>query len=121
MTASEDVRPPISTTRLTPKDTIAVTITPRHILVGDKVKATLVNGVVAKNEQQGQLILPVDAAIKKEVEKLKYIEGRGGAPFTHELSVIGDKRIPYELLLAVLYTAGQNELQNYRFIVIQKD
>ena len=42
------------------------------------------------------------------------------APFTHELSVIGDKRIPYDLLLTVLYTAGQAELENYRFVVLQK-
>ena len=40
---------------------------------------------------------------------------------SHELSVIGDKRIPYDLLLTVLYTAGQNELENYRFVVIQKE
>ena len=44
MTSSDELKPPISTTRLTPKDTIAVTITPRHIMVGDKVRATLVNG-----------------------------------------------------------------------------
>src|SRR5688572_30733726 len=36
MTNSEDIRPPISTTRQTPKDTVAVTITPKNILVGDK-------------------------------------------------------------------------------------
>src|SRR5260370_18158884 len=33
VTASEDVRPPISTTRATPKDTVAVTIPPKGILV----------------------------------------------------------------------------------------
>src|SRR3954447_11366873 len=44
MTASEDLKPPISTTRLTPKDTIAVTITPKHVLVGDKSKVDLQNG-----------------------------------------------------------------------------
>src|SRR3954463_2080504 len=36
MTASEDLKPPISTTRLTPKDTIAVTITPKNVLIGEK-------------------------------------------------------------------------------------
>src|SRR5215469_8329495 len=35
VTASEDVRPPLSSTRSTPKDTVAVTITPKNILVGD--------------------------------------------------------------------------------------
>lgn len=121
MTASEDVRPPISTTRLTPKDTVAITITPRHILVGDKVRATLVNGQVAPGDLNGRLIVPVDQALKKEVEKLKTIESRGGSAFTHELSVVGDKRVQYDLLMTVLYTAGQNELENYRFIVLSKE
>ena len=121
-TSSEDVRPPISTTRLTPKDTISITITSKHILVGDKVKATLVNGEVSKSDLSGRLIVPVDQALKKEVEKLKFIAERNpGAPFTHELTVIGDKRVPYDLLLTVLYSAGQNELENYRFVVVQKD
>jgi biopolymer transport protein ExbD len=121
-TSSEDIKPPISSTRLTPKDTISITITTKHILVGDKVKASLVNGEVNKADLSGRLIVPVDQALKKEVEKLKFIAERNpGAPFTHELSVIGDKRVPYDLLLTVLYTAGQNELENYRFVVVQKD
>lgn len=121
-TSSEDIKPPISTTRLTPKDTVAITITRKHILVGDKVKATLINSEVDKKDLSGRLIVPVDQALKKEVEKLKFIAERNpGAPFTHELSVIGDKKVPYDLLLTVLYTAGQNELTNYRFVVVQKD
>ena len=36
ITASEDVRPPVSSTRATPKDTVAITITPKNILVGDR-------------------------------------------------------------------------------------
>ena len=120
MTASEDIRPPLSTTRLTPKDTIAITVTPRHIRVGDKVKATLEKNMQPRaDEMQGKLILPVDAALKKEVEKLKYIAERNpSAPFMHEVSIIGDRKIPYEVLSSVLYTAGQNELENFRFVVI---
>jgi biopolymer transport protein ExbD len=121
MTSSEDLKPPISTTRLTPKDTIAVTITPRNVLVGDKPKVSLENGQIKPGDLSGRLVIPLDAALKKEVEKLKTIEERGGSPFSHELTVIGDKRIQYDLLMSVLYTAGQNELENYRFIVIQKE
>ena len=121
MTSSEDLKPPISTTRLTPKDTIAVTITPKHVLVGDKPKVELDKGQLRPGDLSGRLIVPLDAALKKEVEKLKTIQERGGNAFSHELTVIGDKRIQYDLLMSVLYTAGQNELENYRFIVIQKE
>jgi biopolymer transport protein ExbD len=122
MTASEDVRPPISTTRATPRDTVAVTITPKHILVGDKTVVTLAGGQIPADLLQGRLVMPLDAALKKEVDKLKFIADRNpNAPFSRELSVIGDRKIPYDLLLTVLYTAGQNELENYRFVVIQKE
>ncbi|RKI35835.1 biopolymer transporter ExbD [Corallococcus sp. AB004] len=123
ITASEDVRPPVSSTRATPKDTVAITITPKNIMVGDKEVVRLENGRIPANQLQGErLVLGLDAQLKKEVQKLKYIEERNpAAPFTHELSVIADKMVPYDLLLTVLYTAGENELQNYRFIVLQRD
>lgn len=122
VTASEDVRPPLSTSRATPKDTIALTVTSKSIMVGDKKRVALSNAVVDSNEMQGQLILPLDAALKKEVEKLKKIAERNpNAPFNHEVAIIGDKRVPYALLSSVLYTAGQNELSNFRFIVLQKN
>lgn len=122
VTASEDVRPPMSTARATPKDTVAITVTPNSIIVGDKTRAKLKQGVVDAGEMQGKLILPLDAALKKEVEKLKYIAERNpSAPFNREVSIIGDKRISYDLLSSVLYTAGQNELENFRFIVLQSN
>ena len=122
VTSSEDVRPPVSTTRTTPKDTIAITVTPKSILVGDKKKVELVNMAVKPGDLDGKRILPLDAALSKEVEKLKYIAERNpNAPFNHEVAIIGDKRIPYELLSSVLYTAGQNELENFRFVVISSE
>jgi len=122
VTASEDVRPPVSTTRATPKDTVAVTITPKNIMVGDKEVMRLQNGQIPADKLQGRLVLPLDAQLKKEVEKLKYIAERNpGAPFSRELSVIADRKVPYDMLLTVLYTAGQNELENYRFVVLKKE
>jgi hypothetical protein len=121
LTQSEDVKPPISSTRSVPKDTVAVTITPRDILLGDRVVVQLVNGQIPANLLQGRLVAPLDQALRREVDKLKLIAARNpAAPFSKELSVIGDRRIPYDLLLTVLYTAGQNELENYRFVVLQK-
>ena len=122
VTASEDVRPPMSSARATPKDTIAITVTPKSIMVGDKKRVDLTNAAVKPGDLQGKLILPLDAALKKEVEKLKYIAERNPtSPFNQEVSIIGDKRVSYTLLSAVLYTAGQNELQNFRFIILQKN
>ena len=121
LTQSEDIKPPISSTRAVPKDTVAVTITPKDILVGDRVVVQLQNGQIPARQLSGRLVIPLDQALRREVDKLKSIAARNPtAPFSHELSVIGDRRIPYDLLLTVLYTAGQNELENYRFVVLQK-
>ena len=121
LTQSEDVKPPISSTRAVPKDTVAVTITPKDILVGDRLVVELENGQIPARMLQGRLVTPLDQAFRREVDKLKLIAARNpAAPFSRELSVIGDRRIPYDLLLTVLYTAGQNELENYRFVVLQK-
>ncbi len=122
VTASEDVRPPSSSARATPKDTIAITVTQKSIMVGDKRKVELNTGVAKAEDLQGKLLLPLDAALKKEVEKLKKIAERNpAAPFSGEVSIIGDKRISYDLLSTVLYTAGQNELDKFRFIILQKN
>ena len=123
VTASEDVRPPMSTARATPKDTICITVTPKSIMVGDKTKVSLAsNATIKAADLQGKLILPLDAALKKEVEKLKYIAERNPtSPFNREVSIIGDKRVSYDVLSSVLYTAGINELENFRFIILQKN
>ena len=121
LTQSEDIKPPISSTRAVPKDTVAVTITTQDILVGDRVVVTLENGQVPPRLLDGRLVRPLDQALRHEVDKLKTIAARNpSAPFSRELSVIGDRKIPYDLLLTVLYTAGQAELENYRFVVLQK-
>ena len=119
-----DVRPPVSTTRQTPRDTVAVTITEREILVGDKPVVRLENGRIPKALLQGRVVVPLDQALQHEVAKLKYIASRNPTPeaaFHHELSVIADKAVPYDLLLTVLYTAGRDELSNYRLVVLAKD
>src|SRR5258708_14717009 len=76
VTASEDVRPPLSTTRTTPKDTVAVTITPKNILVGEKAVVELIAGAIPRGQLRGRVVLPLDPSLKQEVDKLKYIAER---------------------------------------------
>ena len=122
MVSSVDIRPPASTTRLTPKDAVPVTITSRSILVKDREVVRLVDGQLPADQRSGRLIPALDAALKKEVEKLKLIASyRADAPFSGEMSVIADKAVPYTLLTTVLYTAGQSELDKYRFVVLQRE
>src|SRR4051794_34781924 len=61
MTASEEIRPPVSSTRATPKDTVAVTVTPKSLLVGDKKVLDLQAGQIPAAALQGRLVVPLDA------------------------------------------------------------
>src|SRR5690606_36009296 len=119
--SSGDIAPPLSSTRLAPKDTIAVTISrcsqesiasgrcrpgSGMIMVGAKNVVPFENDQVDPQYKQGgddgMLIEPLKAALDKEVEKAKYIaQYNPSAPFTGELSVIGDRNMPYRLLTEV--------------------
>jgi biopolymer transport protein ExbD len=61
-------------------------------------------------------------ALKKEVEKQKTIaKWNKNAPFTGRVNVVADRKIPYRTLMEVLYTAGQAELGEYKFMVLKND
>ncbi|MDR0964905.1 MAG: biopolymer transporter ExbD [Myxococcales bacterium] len=138
ITMNSDVSPPISTTRWPPKDTVAVTITRcvpdgRHVcqpgdgvvLVNDKTIFSYSEDRIPmeiKGQADSLLIPPLLAALQTEVDKSKKIAmWNPNAPFTGELSIIADRNMPYRVLTEILYTAGQAELNKYRFVVIQKD
>ena len=137
--SSGDVAPPISTTRLAPKDTVTVTVTrcapgPDHncragtgaLMVGDKMvlayEGDVIPGTAKVGGDTGLLVEPLREALQKEVDKIKYIAQYNPAvQFTGELSVVGDRNMPYRMLTEILYTAGQVELDSYRFVVIKKE
>ncbi len=139
MASSGDVAPPISTTRLAPKDTIAVTVTrcspgPEKacrpgsgaLMVGEKTILQYDGDAFPANVkvggETGLLIEPLREALQKEVDKIKYIAQYNPAvQFSGELSVVGDRNMPYRMLTEILYTAGQVELDSYRFVVIKRE
>jgi|GEM_PF-172518 len=121
---SNDLLPPISSTRLEPAETATITITKTELTVGDKPAVDLVDWQVpetAKNPKSDLLITPVADLLKKEVDRQKFIaKYNKSATFDGMLSIIGDKDVPYKLLYSVLATAGSQELSNYKFVVLKQ-
>ena len=121
----DPMTPPTSSTTSSPKETIAITITSKHILLENKAILELSNFKVDPSNKpegaNGMLIAPLKDAFVAQVNRLKKLESLNPEtmPFTGELSVIADQHVPYRLVMEILYTAGQAELGNYRFIVIQ--
>ena len=120
---SNDLLPPSSTTTLEPAETSTITITSSEITVGDKPAVELDHfELPAGVTQNGSpIIAPVLDLLRKEVDRQKYIgKWNKSVQFEGLLSIIGDRQVPYKLLFAVLATAGQAELSNYKFVVLKQ-
>ena len=117
---------PVSTTQLHPQENVSVTISMDEVAVGDHRVLGIRNGIVPASAKEGGkaeafYVGQVYDALKAEVDKQKYIARYNPSqPFTGRVNVIADKRVPYRTLMEVLYTAGQAELGEYKFMVMKE-
>jgi biopolymer transport protein ExbD len=123
----EELRIPQSTTQVAPQDNVSVTISMSEVAVNDRAVLRMQAGLVPPSAKEGGradafFVGPIHEALAKEVEKQKYIARYNpGAPFSGRLNVIADKRVPYRTVMEVLYTAGQAELGEYKFMTLKGD
>ncbi len=123
----EDLTIPQSTTQLHPQENITVTLSLKEVAVNDRKIVPVQGGLIPATVKEGGradafYVGPVYDALKKEVDKQKYIARfNKDAPFTGRVNVVADKKIPYRTLMEVLYTAGQAELGEYKFMVLKND
>jgi biopolymer transport protein ExbD len=124
---SADLSIPQSTTQLHPQENITVTLSMREVAVNDRKVVDVQGGVIPAAVKEGGrpdafYVGAVYDALKKEVDKQKYIaQYNRDQPFTGRINVVADKKIPYRTLMEVLYTAGQAELGEYKFMVLKQD
>ena len=122
-----DLTIPQSTTQLHPQENITVTVSQKDVTVNDRKVADVRGGLIPAEAKEGGrqdafYVGAVFEALKKEVDKQKYIaKFNKDAPFTGRINVVADKKIPYRTLMDVLYTAGQAELGEYKFMVLKND
>jgi biopolymer transport protein ExbD len=122
---SADLTVPQSTTQLHPQENITVTVSTREVTVNDRKVVEIRNGVIPADAKEGKraeafYVGAIHEALRREVEKQKYIARYNkDAPFAGRLNVVVDRKIPYRTLMDVLYTAGQAELGEYKFMVLK--
>ena len=127
VTMTADLTVPQSTTQLQPQDNIGLSISMKEVLVGERRVVEIQNGIIPAAVKEGGkadsfYVGAVYDALKKEVDKQKYIaQFNKNAPFTGRVNVVADKKVPYRTLMEVLYTAGQAELGEYKFMVMKND
>ena len=125
ITQSAELQIPTSVSERVAEPAIVVTISQNDILVDGTRALSLRNGLVDPSQKNGGanafLINPLLEPMQAKKELLKLIASRNPArPFTGEVQIIADKRTPYRTLIEVVYTCGQAEFKNVRFVVIQQ-
>jgi biopolymer transport protein ExbD len=116
---------PASTTQLTPQENITVTVSMDELTVNDRKVLVLDGGTIPARAKEGGkadafYVGVVYDALKREVDKQKYIaQFNKNAPFSGRVNLVADKKISYRTIMDVLYTAGQAELGEYKFMVLK--
>lgn len=124
---SETLSIPQSTTQLNPQENITVTVSMKEVAVNDRKVVEVQGGAIPAAVKEGGrpdafYVGAIYDALKKEVDKQKYIaQYNKDAPFSGRVNVVADRRIPYRTLMEVLYTAGQAELGEYKFMVLKSE
>ena len=119
---TKDLNPPISKSQIEMTEAITVSVTRHDISVDDEKVVGLDNGKVLVRDrtvtEEPLLIGPLRDSLMAKVAYHKRIEQMGGSPFKGEMLVVGDRSIDYQLLSMILYSAGQAQLANFRFVTI---
>ena len=118
---------PKSEARLALKSATVIAVTRNAILVDDhKVVDLRQDGTVDPSNKRdganGFFINPLYEALNEAAQNQKAIAARNPAyQFEGLAMILGDKLINFRLLTEVLYTAGQAEFNQFKFVVVQGD
>ena len=120
----EDLKVPRSTSQLEPVDATIVTVTRRAIMVDDSPVVDLRDGAVDPSQkgsggQSSMRIMPLLDSLNDAVEQRRGEATLMGDEFTPEATIIADQITPHRLILEVLYTATEAQLNQFRFAIIR--
>ncbi|MCZ6806440.1 MAG: biopolymer transporter ExbD [Deltaproteobacteria bacterium] len=123
---SSELRIPYSTSKVELDDAIAIQISRSEVVVDGKSVLELRNGIVDPSLKQGGssgfLITPLYKRLSEIRDRKKRTAQRfANHPFVGDVQLIADKRTPYRTLSEVIYTLGQTEFKNLRFVVSKKN
>jgi biopolymer transport protein ExbD len=122
---SSELRIPYSTSKVEVAEALGVQISRSGIVVDGKPILELRNGIVDPSLKQGGssgfLITPLYKTLSEIRDRKKRTAARfANQPFAGDVQIIADKRTPYRTLSEVIYTLGQTEFKNLRFVVNKK-
>jgi len=130
--ASDDLQIPISTAEKSPKLAVNLVVSRKDIVVDGEWVLDLEQTVdeatgsptlaVPDDEKRGQLIAKLYDLMLSKAETAKDLGAKTGSEdfdFKGEVLLQVDKRMPFSVVREVMFTAGQAQFGNFRFVVIK--
>ena len=112
---------PMSSADAPIQDGIPVYVSQRSITFNNKKIVQLDdNGEIDPAALQNNLIGPLYDAMAEEADKAKQMSAaKGEEEWNGRVILVGDEKLKFKTLVAVMYTAGRAEFKEYAFCVIQ--
>jgi len=114
---SQDLTLPVSDVQNPPEVGLDVTVSSDWILVNGKPVEKTSNLAVIN----GYIVPKLEVALERYAEEGRKLEAAYGTKFSGKVTIQGDKKLPYHLLIKVLATCGQSNFPNMRLVVYQRE
>ena len=112
---SSDLKLPYSLSVQPPHKELTVSITQQNILVSDEPIMA-----VRDIDHDKALIQTLYSELSRRAQEAKQNEVQYSIPFTHEVIVVADKKVPFQTLFKVIYTCGSSEYNKLRLLTIRE-
>jgi biopolymer transport protein ExbD len=115
---SDDLRLPTSSAQQAPELAVNTVVSQTGILVDGVKVVDVAGGAVGEEYKRGMLISPLFDTLKEKADEAKAIaETRATITFSGRILLQCDKDIPFALVREVMYTAGQAQFAEFKFVV----
>jgi len=115
---SDNLRLPVSSAAQAPELAVNAVIAQDAILVDGVKVVDVMGGSVGDEYKRGTLISPLFDILKEKADEAKSIAAtRATITFTGRILLQCDRNIPFSLVREVMYTAGQAQFAEFKFVV----
>jgi biopolymer transport protein ExbD len=115
---------PKSNSEKTPVEVLTIVADQYNIIVDGKIVTRHSKGVVSPSEMDdtGFEIVPLYEALVKYSDRTKFIASKNKTIKSEGKVILQmDKDLPFSLLRQIMYTAGQAEYNEFKFIALKKN
>lgn len=115
---SKDIKLPESVADKLPKENVVIMVGAKDILVQGKKVASV---PVEMNSSRNTIIGLQKALRSQSARRISAIKTKDGKPINRDVTIMGDKEIPYKLLKKIMFTCTKEAYGNISLAVIRKN